>query len=319
MKRLVSIMSCMSILLYLYSCDDVLEEDITNDKVNILAPVNQSTVSGNTVQFRWEPLDGAEEYSLEVIEMINQQSVLDSLTSSTTVNISMNPGKYQWRVRAENFAYQTAYTFPSAFTIVSSDDLTNQTVFLSSPSIDFYTNTNSVLLTWQPIQTAQTYRVEVDKTLQGNTITAFQVSDLTTTNYTLDASVLDTDAIFTWKVKAINSSSETDFATRRIFLDTQIPNQPTLSTPTADEMTSSQVNFTWTISADAGQVASPQSSILEIATDLNFVNIIQTETVTNNALQQTLSSTGDFYWRVRIRDQAGNESAQSEIRKFTVQ
>ncbi|WAC02702.1 hypothetical protein N7U66_03250 [Lacinutrix neustonica] len=70
---------------------------------------------------------------------------------------------------------------------------------------------------------------------------------------------------------------------------------------------------------DSGEVLSPLASVLEIATDINFTNIIQTEFTNITSQQILINSVGDYYWRVRARDEAGNESVSSEPRKFTVE
>jgi len=319
MKKLISISFLAYMMVMTVGCDDVFEEDITNDIVTILSPQNGTVVTGNSVQFRWDSVDGADDYRIQVVEEITQSSSLDSLVTGNDFTFSLTPGEYSWRIKAENFAYQTSYNFPVSFTMVSSDDLAIQTVFLNSPSQDLYTNRDVVILTWDNIQAAETYNLEVDKTIQGNTVTDFQIGDLTSNNYTLNSSVLAEDAIYTWKIKAVNENSETAFSSRRILLDSQTPNQPLLSSPDIDETISDTVDFLWSIGTDSGEVKSPVSSVIEIAVDINFVNIIQTETVNVTSRQIVFSSTGEYYWRVRAIDQAGNESVSSEIRKFTVQ
>ncbi|PKV50601.1 hypothetical protein ATE84_2663 [Aquimarina sp. MAR_2010_214] len=320
MKKIVSIGIVFSSLFLLIACDDVLEEDITDDLVTTVAPKDKSNLDGNSVQFRWDELQDADDYRIQVIEETTQKRVLDSLVKGNSFTYGLNPGEYSWRIRGENFAYTTAYSFPISFALAVSDDLTNQTVFLTSPSENFYTkDSNSIILTWDRIQAAKSYTVIVEKTLQNSTSTEINTPGVTNNDFTLNSSVLSEDAIYTWKVKAINDSGETKFSTRKIFLDTQVPNQPTLASPNNDAKGSSPITFTWNIASDTGEVQSTLSSIIEVAKDNGFTNIIETVPTSSTSQAITFSNKGDYYWRVKIIDKAGNSSTFSEVRKITVE
>jgi hypothetical protein len=321
MKKIVNISIIFSSLLLLIACDDVLEEDITDDSVTVVAPKDKSNLDGNSVQFRWDELKDADDYRIQVVEQATQRSVLDSLVKGNNFTFGLDPGEYSWRIRGENFAYTTAYSFPISFTLSASDDLTNQDVFLSSPSENFYTKDSNIILTWDRIQTATSYTVVVEKTFQNNTSTEINTPDLTNTDFTLNSTVLSEDAIYTWKVKAVNKNNDTQtkFSTSKIFLDTQAPNQPTLTSPDKDAKESSPITFTWNIPSNTGEVQSKLSSLIEVATDSGFTNIIETISTTSNAQEITFSDVGDYYWRVIIIDDAGNESVESEERKITVE
>ncbi len=319
MKKIINTIVILSTLFLIVRCDDILEEDISNDIVTTVSPENDSTINGNSVQFRWTGLKGASDYRIQVIEESTQKNVLDSLVKGDNFLINLNPGQYNWRIRAENFAYQTAYTFPSSFLLASSTDLSIQTLFLNSPTQDFYTNKSTIIVTWDKIQTATSYTLEIDKTINGTTSTETQIENLTTNSYTIDAAILKDDAIYEWKVKAVNESSETAFSSRKILLDTQSPNQPSLSTPAENAVTKEAVDFVWVLGTDSGEVKSPVTSVIEIATDINFTDIIQTESVDKPSIQINFSTKGIYYWRVKLLDKAGNESNFSKERKFTVE
>ena len=114
-------------LIALVGCDDVLEEDITDDNITITAPLNETTVVSNAVTFQWNSNSGSEDYRVQVNDASNVM-VVDSLVPANSFTYPLSPGVYSWRVRGENFAYQTAYTFPVSFTMEASEDMTNQTV-----------------------------------------------------------------------------------------------------------------------------------------------------------------------------------------------
>jgi len=309
-------------LLAMFSCDDILEEDITDDNITITAPLQGSTVVSNIVTLQWNNLSGVDEYRVQVNNASNVM-VLDSLVSVNSLVYPLTPGDYSWRVRGENFAYQTAYTFPVDFTMEASEVMTDQIVILNSPSDNFYTNTSSgQLVTWTSIPTADTYTFELDRDVSGSVSTINQTPGIAATSYDITNVDMSTDAIYIWKIKALNVSTttETIYSTRKILLDTQTPNIATLSTPVADatESQSEAVVFVWDNGVDLGVVQSPVTSVLELASDIAFTNMIQTYPVSTNTQSHTFSETGDYYWRVKNTDEAGNSSSYATPRKITI-
>jgi len=309
-------------LITLVGCDDVLEEDITDDNITITAPLNGTTVVSNAVTFQWNSNSGSEDYRVQVNDASNV-IVLDSLVPVNSFTYSLSPGVYSWRVRGENFAYQTAYTFPVSFTMEASEVMTNQTVVLITPSDNIYTNTTSGhTVTWAPIITADSYTFQIDKDVSGAITTVNTVPDLTTELHTINSADFSDDAIYIWKIKALNvlTTTETVYSTRNILLDTQVPNIATLSTPVADatESQSAAVVFVWDSGVDPGTVQSPVTSVLELASNISFTNIIQTYDVATNSQSHTFSATGDYYWRVKNTDDAGNSSNYTTPWKVTI-
>lgn len=308
-------------LLFFMSCDDILEENITDDLVTPITPTSESIIANNVVNFAWNAMDGAENYRLQVLDATqNHLIVLDSLVSETSFQHPLDPGSYEWRIRGENFAYQTAYSFPISFSVIASSDLTNQSVILNTPTANLYTNSTNILHTWNELPFADSYTFELIKNLNGQTTVA-QQTGITATNYSVNASVFDVDAEYIWKVKAVNATTETVFTSRSIYVDRVAPNQPTLVTPTDNEIiTELNIDFSWTLGQDSGNVPSEVVSILEIALDANFNTIIETITVNNGTSQQvSIPNIGTYFWRVRAKDAAQNVSSYSIPRTFTTQ
>ncbi|MDO5968998.1 hypothetical protein Q4Q35_04185 [Flavivirga aquimarina] len=306
------------ILLFLsLSCDDILEEDITNDNVQISFPKEGTVIEGNTVQFTWQSIDGADDYRVQVITS-NQILEVDSLMSTNTFVYTLNPGSYQWRIRGENFAYETTYTFPVNFSVETSDDLSNQNVSLLTPSIDFYTNNANIICTWNELSNVSSYSFELIKNLSGEQ-TVFKETGISSNSLTIDADVFDEDAEYIWKVKAINETSETQFSQRSLFLDREIPNQPALASPEDQDTTTTTVTFNWTNGVDSGNIKSSITNTIEIASDVNFNSIIHSANTENNTVQYTFTSTGTYYWRIKAIDAAGNESDYSIVRSIIVE
>ena len=312
----------MSLLfLSVFSCDDIVEEDLTNDMVTIITPTSGQIITSNAVSFQWNALEGADDYKVQ-IENNSNLIILDSLVPNNNFEYPLEPGSYKWRVRGENFAYQTAYTFPVDFMVEASDDLTNQIVFLNTPTNNYYTNSPSgILTTWSAINTADSYTFELDKQLSGNTTTAYQEADLTTSSHTIIGTFLNEDAEYVWKVKALNSSTttETEYSSRSVFLDTTTPNTPALVSPVNNTtaVIDTDVVFTWDTGTDPGNINAPLTNILEIASNTTFTSA-DTYSTSANSQSITFVVAGTYYWRVKTNDDAGNQGVVSAYNTIVV-
>ncbi|MBF4494679.1 hypothetical protein IR010_19220 [Flavobacterium sp. MR2016-29] len=300
-----------------YSCEDILEEDISDDTVQIISPINNAVIESNVASFKWNTLKGADKYRIQVYES-DQVLILDSLTTKTSITLPLSSGKYVWRVRGENYAYESVYSFPSNFSTSIPNDLTNQQVILSSPDNEKFLNFIAVTLNWQALKNATSYSVKVVNTATSQEV--YSKTDLTTTTVTLDLTGL-ADGNYEWRLKAKNTDSETkQYSARKFNIDTTPPNQPKNTSP-ADNSTqtaNTSVAYTWSIATDTGNAKSPISYIVEFASDADFNTIIQTQNSNTATLQQSFSATGVYYWRVRAVDEAGNIGTNSAGFKFTV-
>ncbi len=307
----------ISLSLFMFSCEDILEEDITDDIVQIISPTKDAVVESNVVNFKWNSLKGADKYRIQVYES-NQNLVLDSLTTKTNLTLPLEAGSYIWRVRAENYAYQSTYSFPSNFSTNIPDDLTNQQVILLTPDNDKYLNFKKITLSWQQLDKATSYSVRVVNAANGQEV--YPQTDVTDTSVTLDLPAIE-DGNYEWRVKAKNADTETkQYGAKKFNIDTNAPNQPKNATP-ADNSTqtvNTAVNYTWTIATDTGTIKSPISYVVEFASDANFTNITQTLNSSTATLQYTFSNAGTYYWRVRAIDLAGNIGTNSTAFKVTV-
>jgi hypothetical protein len=300
-----------------YSCEDILEEDISDDTVQILSPVNNSNIESNVVSFKWNSLNGADKYRIQVYES-DQVLILDSLTTKTSITLPLHAGNYIWRVRGENYAYESVYSFPSNFWTTIPEDLTNQQVILSSPDNEKFVNFTNVTLAWEPLNNATTYSLRVVNTATGQEV--YPQTDLTDTSFTLDLPTL-ADGTYEWRLKAKNAETETkQYSARKFNIDKTIPNQPknTLPVDNSTQTVNSSVTYTWSIATDVGNAKSPVSYIVEFASDVDFNSIVQTQYSNSTTLQYAFSATGVYYWRVRAADGAGNIGTNSTGFKFTV-
>lgn len=307
----------ISLSIFMFSCEDILEEDISDDIVQIISPTKDGVIESNVVNFKWNNLKGADKYRIQIYEY-DQVLILDSLTTKTSLTLPLAAGNYIWRVRAENYAYQSTYSFPSNFATNIPDDLTNQQVILLTPDSDKYMNYITVSLNWESLDKATSYSVKVINTVTGRE--AFSQNDLTDTNITIDLPE-PADGNYEWRIKAKNTESETkQYGAKRFNIDTAAPNQPKNSLPAdnATQTVNTAMNFTWTIAQDTGTIKSPISYVVELASDADFTSISQTLYSNTATLQYTFSTAGIYYWRVRAVDLAGNVGTNSTGFKITV-
>lgn len=302
-----------------YSCEDILEEDISNDTIQIISPTKDAKIESNVVNFKWNTIKGADKYRIQIYES-NEVLLLDSLTTKTSITLPLEAGNYMWRVRGENYAYESIYSFPSNFLTTIPDDLTNQQVILSSPENDKFVNYINVTLNWEALAKATSYSVKVVNTATGQEV--YSKPDLTDTSLTLALATL-ADGNYEWRLKAKNTDSETkQYSARKFNIDTTSPNQPKNTSPADDssQTNNTSVTYTWTIATDTGTAKSPVSYIVEFSSDIDFNSIVTTQnsTLKTLTLQQNFTSTGIYYWRVRAIDSAGNIGTNSTKFKFTV-
>jgi hypothetical protein len=298
-----------------YSCDDILEEDISDDTVKIISPTEDAIIESNVVSFKWSSLEGADKYRIQIYE--DQILLLDSLTSKTNITLPLETGSYSWSVRGENYAYESLYSFPSNFSTNIPDDLTDQQVVLSSPENDKFLNFIKIPLFWEFLANATTYNLKIINTTTG--LEVYSKPNLTTNSLTLDLATLD-DGNYEWQLTAKNNESETKrYSARKFNIDSTIPNQPknTLPADNSTQSANSNVTYTWSIAADVGVSKSPLSYIVEFASDADF-NSIETQNSNSTTLQRTTLDKGIYYWRVRAIDEAGNIGINSATFKFTV-
>lgn len=306
------------LFLTFYSCEDILEEDISNDIVYTIYPTQNVTIESNVVNFQWNTLEGADDYRLQIFNT-SQVKLVDILISQTQVTIPLSEGNYQWRVRGENSAYQSTYSLPVSFVVNESEDLASQQVILSSPVNNFMTNSNSFTLSWNSLSAADYYNFQLVNNTLGGTI-VFQQNNILTNTLTVNNTIISQDGSYTWKIKGLNGLSETVFSSRDFSLDTTLPNQPVNGLPANNSIQTinQNINFNWSIAADSGTIQSTISYRIEISNDVNFTTILQASNSSTNSFQQLFNSTGDYYWRVRAVDAAGNNGPFSNTFKFSI-
>ncbi len=299
-------------LVLLSACTEFQERQLQQDIVEVFIPRDSLRTDIATQQFYWYEVEGAIDYEFQIAEPdfagINRL-ITDTITTSTRINISLQPGEYEWRVRAFNNSSATSYTSRKLF-IDSTLNLSNQELVLISPSDQDTFNDPNQNLEWQSLYNAESYDLDLAAGSSFGSI----LQTWTTTSPRQDVS-LSTEGNYLWRVRARNSSSSSPYSSRSFYLDTTAPGQPILISPSnRQSLSASPINFQW--QRQSVGVSSVRDSLI-ISQDSLFFQIHLNLSLSTNSFSIDTLSSGDYYWRVRTADKAGNLGAYSDTYRFT--
>lgn len=311
MKRVINIPLAIIALLFLSSCEDIFEIDLTDSPVELIIPQDHLTTSISTQLFWWEQTYGATQYHFQIVQPSFDSIISlvhDAYIDTNRIEVSLAPGKYQWRVQARNNATMSTY-YSRSLTIDSTLDLSGQSIVLVSPKNNDTTKSLVLHFDWQDLYNSDTYYLEI---WQPNTTGTLVKSEyITNSEYSY---TLPSEGTYSWRVRGENSTSSTPYSIREIFIDTTSPNAPTLVSPGMFSTVQNPVTFNWVRNSSSG--SSTYDSLI-LAIDTNFIQLDRTIVTPNSQYSDSLAI-GQYYWQVFTKDKAGNTSPGSVIRKFTV-
>lgn len=303
------------LLLFVFAgCKEFIEPSIAKRTVNLLAPANGTSGAVYAQTFWWDPVEDALSYRLQVVSpgfTGTQMLVLDTLIKTgNKFNFTMDPGNYEWRVRAENGSSQTPYS-TAAFTIYATS-IKTQAVQLQAPANNVTINAGSTIFSWSKLFGADKYHLEVDTNNFADEKVLFLDKMVTSLQFT---AAITKDRLYQWRVKALNDTAESKWSQAQNFtFDSTPPVQVVLTAPVTGTTTSSPVTLKWNTVSTAAKYQlyvykndqtspySPSFPLTQTGTTYSFTG-----------------TTGDkVYWQVAAVDAAGNVGALSELRNFTV-
>lgn len=95
--------------LFIFSaCEDIFVKDISDKRIDIVAPANGAKVNRNEITLVWEELEGAKDYHVIVVAPSLAKVLYyacDSITEDYKLKISLPNGTYEWFVQASNSAH----------------------------------------------------------------------------------------------------------------------------------------------------------------------------------------------------------------------
>jgi len=303
-------------IIALTSCDAIIEPSISKKTVQLEAPEQQYQSASFTINFWWDEVEHALSYHLQVVSQTFTTPgglILDTVVSKNRFSFNFDPGKYQWRVAAQNGSTSTDFSTVRDFEVEASS-IKQQTVQLSSPANNFITSQSSQVFQWGSMFGATKYRFEIDTSnfVNESTVLSNQLVPGTQINYTFPK-----DQIYQWRVRAENDTAQSRWsAINSVTFDHTPPGAPILSAPANGLTVTLPVSLQWS------NVKTAQRYKLYVfksdsttAFNSNFPMVLTTTGYTFN-----LGTSGDkVYWKVSAIDAAGNEGAASEQRNFVLQ
>ncbi|SEO11103.1 hypothetical protein [Mucilaginibacter sp. OK283] len=299
----------------LSACKEFIEPSIAKRQVTLEAPANQYQSTKYTINFWWDGVEDALAYRLQVVtpgfDSIGGL-ILDTLVKDIKFTSTLEPGNYQWRVRAENGSSQTAYS-PARSFIIEQSSLTNQTVTLSSPSNNTSTSVNAALFKWNSLYGATKYQVEIDTNNFANedALVYNQVVPGLQVNFTFPK-----DQVYGWRVRAENETEQSKWsAINYVTYQLPLPAQVSLVSPAAGSSVSLPVQLSW-------------NSVTGVPGYRLYVFKSDSTTLYSNSFPVTVNSTGysfnlgvtgeKIYWKVSALNASGKEGKASALRNFVL-
>jgi hypothetical protein len=321
----------------LSSCSDIFQKSITNSSIIIYTPADSLSSKVYTHKFYWESVSGATNYRLQIASPSFtsgqiQSIILDTTMISNKLTFTLNPGKYEWRLRAQNGGSETSYITRKLEIIQTSFDQRPMTVL--SPSISTTVYSNSVLYNWTPISGTANYYIEIDTLGDGFSNPVIKKVDGTQNSFPY---ILQYRGIHNWRMYAVDSfaqKSQYSHISEPINLGTITFGMDTVSLVSpANNATlspiSAQYQFSW--SEPKGAIKGETLTYtLTLFSSLNPANSITTPPYIVNysakapasGQPQTATISGltpgtTYYWSVMTTDANGVKSAYPIKRKFT--
>ena len=304
------------VLLSFSACKDFIEPSISKRPVTLKAPSDKYQSANYNINFWWDEVEDAISYRLQVVtpgfDTIGGL-IADTLVKGNHFTLTLDPGEYQWRVKALNGSSETAFSTANNLVIVPSS-LTAQTVILGSPANNTVTNQGTVLFKWGTLFGATSYHLQVDTNNFADLNHILADQTIPGQQYSFR---FPKDLSYQWRVRAESASEQSKWsAINTITFDATAPAGVALSSPQNNEVVNKPVSLQWTKSTAAANYK------LYVYKDDSTTLYNNTFPVLLNATSYnfTLGTSGErIYWQVSTLDAAGNESVPSELRSFLIQ
>lgn len=309
MKRIVQY---SLLLLTLLGCAKWVNVDISNESIEILSPSDKIKDSIQVKTFWWNKLEGATQYYLQVVSPnfdSIEAKIYDKIDSTNSVELSLLPGVYEWRVKGINDDFETPWSTYS-IEVTSSNYLTGQSITGVTPMDSYNSNEMKVNFSWDNLYATDNYILKIVD--QNNNV--IELYSNATTNH--DFTFKD-EGLYTIKLQAINALSASLEKEFEIRIDTTSPSINQLITPVFDTISTFPVTFEWQTTVNNGGAIQEQ---LIIGTDSLLNNVIMDSTFSESTTIQldTITTQGKLFWKINRVDEAGNSTQPTDSKPFWV-
>lgn len=292
----------------------------TLSSVTLTSPADGARAATSQT-FTWDDPTGVNSYELQISTDKNfGGNVSKYTTSATSYTIDMtalnSSTTYYWRVISRKKGYLDGVSAVRSVYNPGPEQLTPVT--LVSPTAGEQATSDNVTFVWRDNVASDSYTLQIC----GNTDFGTGTKEYNTTakSYTVNTGGLNYSTPYYWRVINHRSGYYKDgISAVRNFITKEEPSciKPRLDWPEDGATLNDDIVFVCSDNND-------DKAVLEIATDLNFSNIVFTGTTGWHkeypCLQYTvpaevLGANGTFFWRVRVST-AGLKDAVSDVRKL---
>ena len=164
---------------------------------------------------------------------------------------------------------------------------------------------------WPELENAVQYRVQISPAEQQNAL--IHESNQNSEQFTLNTL---NDGQYILRIRGIDENGLEGFNAKRAFtLDTDFPVVTLISPAHKLETSNKALTFKWKLEKKAA------SYQLQIATDIQFSNLIVDQISTKNTLtiEEGIIQDGDYFWRITAIDENKNKGKPSEAREFSIE
>jgi hypothetical protein len=260
---------------------------------------------------------------------VSQSTTSSSIASGTAFNwtpANLADGTYYWRASAQDEATNLSSWSAAASFVV--DTVAPNTPTLTAPIAAARINSTQVTATFTDADASDSGTLSFQ--LCSDTTCSSVLSSSTSSTVSVGAGASWTpaagvDGVYSWRVRGQDAAGNLSAwsATRSFTLDTTLPSTPALGAPADASYLAAapalSANFADTDAGDTG------SLVFQICADSGCGTLVTSGSSTTGVANGAAGSWtpaglagGDYYWRAAGRDAAGNQSAWSATRSFTL-
>ncbi|KIO77968.1 hypothetical protein TH53_05885 [Pedobacter lusitanus] len=310
-----SLLVLLGFLFLFAGCKEFIEPSLGGKRVNLLGPGDKAESIIYDQTFWWETHDDALKYRLQIVtpkfDSVTKL-IADTLMTGNKFPTSLEPGRYEWRVRPENGSSKGDYTTRSF--VIYPSSIKEQSVQASLPAAGLITNAGSQRFEWLKLFGAQNYRLQVDN---NNFADETKLILNTVTNNLNYIQQIPSDGTYQWRVRAEAGADNSKWSIVRTFIyDITPPAKVVLSAPGNNQTVTKPAKLVWNTFADADKY---ELKVCKGDTSTVFNNTFPMILTDGSYTLNEGESTMKIFWKVRAIDKAGNKGAYSDFFSFTIQ